>query len=227
MARFSCVRSSLQSNAITEPTSGEKKFPKEIRPVFREVRHQEAVAKIDRFEVLIPFDHLKGRSQSVISAWMDLQEKATPAINLFLSALVDEHTYMNFRYLSLAQSLESLHRRVVHPRDMNFDKRLTAQMRPFEKHFGDEAARKDLIRRIVATRNYFTHYDEKLSAFASHNYDLWILCEKASLLFVFVVLDLVGVTPAQIDALVAERPRILERLNLQFTTPIPAKPSSG
>ncbi|WP_372239958.1 HEPN domain-containing protein [Pseudomonas sp. 9AZ] len=56
-------------------------------------------------------------------------------------------------------------------------------MEPFESHFGDKATINSIVRKIVDTRNYLTHYDSTAEKRAAKGRKLWILGQKLESIF--------------------------------------------
>ena len=61
-----------------------------------------------------------------------------------------------------------------------------------------------MIRRIVNTRNYLTHYDRRLESKAAKDEDLSLLCLKMESPFQLHFLQLIGFSREQIDSLLAD-----------------------
>ena len=81
--------------------------------------------------------------------------------------------------------------------------KLKSLIEPFKEIIGDQKKQKELINRIVNTRNYLTHYDLSLESKAAQGEALWPLCLKMELLFQLHFLQLIGFTHEQIDAILA------------------------
>ena len=79
--------------------------------------------------------------------------------------------------------------------------RLKSLIEPFKEIIEDQKKQKELINRIVNTRNYLTHYDQSLESEAAKGDDLWSLCLKMELLFQLHFLKLTGFSREQIDSL--------------------------
>lgn len=84
-------------------------------------------------------------------------------------------------------------------------KRIKRLIEPFKDLFGNNEKRKKLIKKIVDTRNYLTHYDLSLESKAAKNEDLRILCQKMEILFQFHFLQLIGFSREEIDSIVVNR----------------------
>jgi len=64
------------------------------------------------FNVLLPFEMVETNLHKILSRWLKLYDKLEPALELFFSATTENHPYgFERRFLTLAQGLETLHRR--------------------------------------------------------------------------------------------------------------------
>lgn len=92
--------------------------------------------------------------------------------------------------------------RLMHGNEINLGKRLKRIIEPFKKHLGTSAERNKMLKKIVDTRNYLTHYNENLKDAAAKEGDLWILCEKMESIFNLHFLKVIGFTEEEIDRVV-------------------------
>lgn len=106
--------------------------------------------------------------------------------------------------------VEWLKGRLIHGNEMNLGKRLKKIIEPFKKHLGTSKYRSKLLREIVDTRNYLTHYNASLRGKAANGRDLRILCLKMELIFNLHFLKVVGLTDDEIENVV-EKCRPLKR----------------
>ncbi|NTZ06209.1 hypothetical protein FCJ61_06360 [Burkholderia metallica] len=91
--------------------------------------------------------------------------------------------------------------RLQHGNEINLRKRLNRIIEPFNDVIGSRDYQKRLIRSIVNTRNYLTHYDQSLEAESSTGIDLWHLCRKMEAIFQLHILQVLGFPPEQIKAI--------------------------
>jgi hypothetical protein len=73
--------------------------------------------------------------------------------------------------------------RLAYGNEPSLRQRLRLLFGGFESIYGDNKKTKDLISRIVDTRNYLTHYDVTLRERAARGRDLWRLCLALETLF--------------------------------------------
>lgn len=81
-------------------------------------------------------------------------------------------------------------------------RRVEKMIEPFQQFFGDEEGSKSLVKQVVDTRNYLTHYSGKLESKAASQEDLLMLCDKLEALFQLHLLQLIGFDVETIDAIV-------------------------
>jgi hypothetical protein len=101
-----------------------------------------------------------------------------------------------------AEHVEWLQGRLMHGNEINLGKRLKRIIEPFKKQLGASGERTKMLRKIVVTRNYLTHYSEELKEGAAKGRDLWVLCEKMESIFNLHFLKVVGFTEEEINRVV-------------------------
>jgi hypothetical protein len=203
-----------RSSLILDPTSSLRK-PKDIKVLFESIRFQKTLPRIEGHKILFRFAHIAANPQIMIQAWIDLLNRSNPAMNLFLSARAGEITYLNFRFLSLAQALETYHQRSLPtsaPKP-NQRARLKEMIAKFSKYFGNEDAQAKLVSLTVDTRNYFTHYDLILREKAAAGRALWELYCKLEVLFQLHLLKDMGFDDPILETLVNQNSDIQEKLS--------------
>ncbi|ANF81461.1 hypothetical protein A3K93_04165 [Acinetobacter sp. NCu2D-2] len=107
---------------------------------------------------------------------------------------------------------EWLQGRLMHGNELNLGKRLKCIMEPFKEYFGNSSERSKLLRSIVNTRNYFTHYSENLESEAANGADLWEICEKIEAIFNLHFLKVIGFTDEEIMLVVQNSQSLKNRL---------------
>lgn len=76
--------------------------------------------------------------------------------------------------------------------ELSLSQRIKKIITPFKELLGNSSERSSLIRSIVETRNYLTHYNPSLEDKASTGRPLWCLCKKMEAIFQLHLLDVVG-----------------------------------
>lgn len=85
-----------------------------------------------------------------------------------------------------------LEKRLEYSNEPHLGKRIKDLIEPFKELFGSSKARNSVISKITNTRNYFTHYDERLAEKAAKDDELYELKEKLRMLFIMHILLLIG-----------------------------------
>uniref|UniRef100_UPI0025FBC3EC HEPN domain-containing protein n=1 Tax=Nevskia sp. TaxID=1929292 RepID=UPI0025FBC3EC len=116
--------------------------------------------------------------------------------------LMDEEVFEKLTKKLIMQCPEEkqewLSGRLVHGNEINFGRRIKSIIEPFKKNFGSSDDRKKLVRSIVDTRNYLTHYEKYLESSAASGADLWALCQKMEAIFQLHLLRILGFTDIEI-----------------------------
>lgn len=100
------------------------------------------------------------------------------------------------------EKLEWLNGRLMHGNEINLRKRLRRIIEPFKTYIGNNRERERLIKSIVDTRNYLTHYNENLMDSASRGSDLGVLCERMEAIFQLHFLKVIGLKDEQISSII-------------------------
>ncbi|WP_312388827.1 ApeA N-terminal domain 1-containing protein [Stutzerimonas nitrititolerans] len=101
-----------------------------------------------------------------------------------------------------AEHLDWLKGRLMHGNEINLGKRIKKIIEPFKDHLGTSAERSKLLRKIVDTRNYLTHYSESLHDKSAKGRDLWVLCMKMEVIFNLHFLKVIGFADEEISRVV-------------------------
>ncbi|PKF56418.1 hypothetical protein CW748_10725 [Alteromonadales bacterium alter-6D02] len=108
---------------------------------------------------------------------------------------------------------EWLSGRLMHGNEINLGKRLKRIIEPFKDKLGNSKERSKLLRTIVDTRNYLTHYSENLKNNAADGEELWILCQKMEVIFQLHFLKVVGFSDEEIDSVVENCYPLKQKIN--------------
>ena len=100
------------------------------------------------------------------------------------------------------KNIDWLKGRLMHGNEINLGKRLKGIIDPFKDKLGNSKERSKLLRKIVDTRNYLTHYNENLKAKSADGDELWNLCQKMEVIFQLHFLKVIGFSKNEIDSVV-------------------------
>jgi hypothetical protein len=115
---------------------------------------------------------------------------------------------------------EWLNGRLMHGNEINLGKRLKGIIEPFKGSLGNSGARSKLLRKVVDTRNYLTHYNDELKDKAASGKELWSLCQKMEAIFQLHFLKVIGFNDSEIDGVIENCYPLKQKLELK--TPIVA-----
>ena len=96
-----------------------------------------------------------------------------------------------------------LYGRLKYGNEITLSKRLKKIIEPFKEYFGNNEQRQKLIKRIVDTRNFLTHYDKSLiDKSANSGRELYILYYKMEIILQLNFLQMIGFTSEDIKNIV-------------------------
>jgi hypothetical protein len=142
--------------------------------------------------------------QDKFSRWIALYDAAPAIFKLyFLNRLRPLDTTV--RFLMAAQSLECFHRILLDPGDVSFANRVKQIVEDAAYHkilveVGGSDEIESLNRKILGTRNYFTHYRDYYKE-NSNETDVVFLNFKAELLIDLYLLSRIGFTPEHFESI--------------------------
>ncbi len=108
---------------------------------------------------------------------------------------------------------EWLSGRLMHGNEINLGKRLKRIIEPFKGKLGGSKERSKLLRKIVDTRNYLTHYSENLKDNAAGGEELCRLCQKMEVIFQLHFLKVVGFSDVEIESVVENCYPLKQKIN--------------
>ncbi len=110
------------------------------------------------------------------------------------------------------ENKEWLSGRLRHGNELNLGKRIKSIVTPFKDLIGNSKARNKLIRTIVDTRNYLTHYDESLKSQAAVGRDLYVICLRMEAIFQLHLLKVIGFGDKEIDSVFKNSNELQQKL---------------
>jgi hypothetical protein len=111
------------------------------------------------------------------------------------------------------ENKEWLSGRLTHGNEISLTQRIKRVIEPFKEIIGTSKERGKLIRSIVDTRNYLTHYDEDLKEKAANGKKLWLLCNKLEAFFQLHFLQVLGFTNEEIKSVLDNSYELRQKLN--------------
>jgi hypothetical protein len=115
--------------------------------------------------------------------------------------------------LAPKESRKWLRGRLFHGNEINLGQRIKRIIEPYKTYLGNSKERNKIIRGIVNTRNYLTHYSEELEAESAKGVDLWVLCQKMEAIFQLHLLQQIGFTESEIQGILANNYKLKQKFN--------------
>lgn len=235
------------SNGILRDHGNGNSYAEPIRVFYRSLPFSNDKPKIDRHSMLFRFNHIRDDAGRILRNWLDACHEVEPAMNLYFAARTGAHKYLNGKFLSLAQAIETYHRRtsperlmdegeydslvsalinncpedrkdwlqgrLQHGNEISLAARIKRIIEPFKDKFGTSSDRGRLVRAIVDTRNYFTHFDPSLKERAfTDGAKLWVLCIRLEAIIQLHFLQALGFTKDEIDSISSKGSRLQQKL---------------
>ena len=153
--------------------------------------------------------------ESIIKKWFEKAE-LLPIYVLYFGNMYAPSTYLNLQFLSLVQAVEAYHRRVKgttnlplekhqHSNKISLRERLNLLVEEHSDILAKHIGNPKFVSNVVDTRNYFTHYDEKLENKAiTEPKQLYVLCEKLKTLLEVCFLAELGLSQEQIKRMMRQ-----------------------
>lgn len=235
------------TNELTRSAGSGTTTPIQIKTYYPSLPFSDKEPKIDTHRMLFRFCDIRENAESIINNWLHAYSKIRPAIGLYFSAVSGAHSYLDGRFIALAQGLETYHRRtssetlmeeskfrklvakllwlcprenrrwlrgrLYYGNEINLGQRIKRIIEPYKTYLGSRKQRDKLIRRVVNTRNYLTHYSEPLESESAKGGDLWLLCQKLEAIFQLHLLQQLGFTDNEIQKVLQQNYKITQKLN--------------
>ncbi|MBX3329894.1 MAG: hypothetical protein KF722_05810 [Nitrospira sp.] len=235
----------FSQNLMKEGEPG-KTVQQPVRIYHKIIPHIEPTPKIYWHDMLFRYDQVAEDLEGLLAKWLANYQLSEPAFNLYFAYKSGAQRYIDGRFLSLVQGIETLHRRnstktlmpsdefkrlvqtllggcpsekkqwlnarIAYGNELPLRQRLTEMIEPFQALYGTKEERITFIEMVIDTRNYLTHYDEKLSDKAATGIPLWRLCMKIEVLFQLHFLRLMGLSEPLIKTLAMENESIKWKL---------------
>ncbi|KII01997.1 HEPN domain-containing protein [Klebsiella pneumoniae] len=113
------------------------------------------------------------------------------------------------------ENIEWLQGRLKNGNEINLGKRLKRIIEPFKQYLGSSSERNKILRKIVDTRNYLTHYNKDLEVTYAKGKDLLLLCYKMEAIFNLHFLNVLGFTDEEIKKIVSNCYPLRQKLQVK------------
>lgn len=103
--------------------------------------------------------------------------------------------------------------RLYHGNEISLGQRIKKIIEPYKSYLGNSKERNKLIRGVVNTRNYLTHYSEELEIESVKGVDLWVLCQKMEAIFQLHLLQQLGFTEPEIHGILKDNYKLKKKFS--------------
>lgn len=103
--------------------------------------------------------------------------------------------------------------RILHGNEINLGQRIKKIIEPYKSYLGNNKQRNKLIKDVVITRNYLTHYSEELEVESIKGVELWVLCQKLEAIFQLHLLQQLGFTKTEIQGVLTNNYKLKQKFN--------------
>ena len=245
------------STELTQKLNDGSTYEPPIKVYYESLLQSETEPKIRLPDMLFLYRGIEKECQGIFNRWLKNYETSEPTFNLYFASKAGAYKYLDGKFLSLVQGIETLHRRnsqetfmskeefsnlvdtisksvpndrrewigekLKYANELPLRKRVGKMIEPFEDFFGSNSERKHFISKVVATRNYLTHYDSGIEDQAASGEDLRTLCRKLEALVQLHFLRLIGIKDEDLSAIVKGNFDLRDKLGIgppePFTPP--------
>ena len=99
------------SDSIVKKIGGTKSYPTPISIYYSGLNSDKPAPRISNHDMLFTYSDVSSELQKLLTNWLNNYDISAPAFNLYFAAKADAHAYLDGQFLSLAQGIETLHRR--------------------------------------------------------------------------------------------------------------------
>ncbi|MBN8876769.1 MAG: hypothetical protein J0I32_04430 [Sphingobacteriales bacterium] len=156
-----------------------------------------------KYDFLLLYKDYQPQFPDIIKKWYSLREKIEASIDILTECFMGRGNPMELHFLSIAQALENLHRRITGKEEILFNRlteiinELPAKVK--EALLGNEI---DFARRVTRNRNYYTHYSERHEAAAASLGELFVISEKLKIILIVCILKELSFNDVSIEKII-------------------------
>ena len=200
------------SDDLTQEIGDSKTEPVPINIYSPSWPYSKDVPQINLYNMLFKFKEIQNDAERIINNWIKSYEQYDSAFRLYFLAKMGAQTYLEEKFLTLAQGLEAYHQKII-SRQVSLKDRITNIIKPFKDLIGIDENQQELIDSIVHTRHYLTHHNPSREPRAEKGVNLWPLCMKMELLLELHFLQLMGFSREKIDSIIDNCPELKRKRN--------------
>lgn len=99
------------SREITKDMGNGNTLEVPIEIYYQSIPYSEVRPQVQRHNMLFCYEHVVNELEGILTNWLANYETSEPAFNLYFASKSGAHKYLDGRFLSLVQGIETLHRR--------------------------------------------------------------------------------------------------------------------
>lgn len=96
---------------ITREGGSGVQVPIPVNVYYKSTRLSDVPPRVDWHRMLFRYEQIGDQCENLVNKWLSNYEVSEPAFNLYFASKTGAHKYLEGRFLSLAQGIETLHRR--------------------------------------------------------------------------------------------------------------------
>lgn len=96
------------------------KYNNQIEILYNSISEDVDISYVDPYFMLFTYADIKSKSQSILKRWIKKSDTLDTVFSLYFSTLYKSDTFLNLRFLSLVQAIESYHRRTSSNTEIDF-----------------------------------------------------------------------------------------------------------
>ncbi|HOW53627.1 MAG TPA: hypothetical protein PLR60_03145 [Syntrophorhabdaceae bacterium] len=90
---------------------GDREFEVPIKIIYPSLPFSKTVPDVQWHKMVFRYGQIGNKLGKILSKWLDAYERIEPAFNLYFASTSGAHRYLESKFLSLAQAIETFHRR--------------------------------------------------------------------------------------------------------------------
>ncbi|HFH4399682.1 TPA: HEPN domain-containing protein [Pseudomonas aeruginosa] len=182
-----------------------EKNPYKVDIYYESLPFNSNLQKLKEDNILFTLQDIKNDLPRLIKNWLDIFEKAKPAMGLYFSAIMETHKYLDTTCLAVCQAAETYQRRIS-GEEATFKNRIKKLFYPFSPYCKIDAEK--FFEDVKTTRNYLTHYREDLADKSCKGLDLYILNRNIRNLITANIMKDIGIDMSTIEKALQESIKI-------------------
>ena len=107
------IKATTEQNKIISPFSNGKLHYPSIDIFYNVMGKEDLSKKLTHYDMLFTFEDISGQFETYIQNWFGKADKLKPVYDLFFGTLYNPSMYLEQKFLSLVQAIETYHRRTM------------------------------------------------------------------------------------------------------------------